>query len=158
MKQLFNAIRPFSVSRQDLDPKAEVHRGWLRLPRDTTLALVVDSTARLGYRMRLLFFATRFIVLQSTRPGISTASYANCSGVGRTSLVMSLALRRRFALGDFLAGLMKAAVLGDRTGSFTIGAWFRCGVLLDLLVRLWPIRDELAFLTALAPCRYASGT
>jgi hypothetical protein len=44
LKQLFNAIDPSPFRDKDLDPKAEEFIvGWAKdLPRDATLALVVD--------------------------------------------------------------------------------------------------------------------
>jgi hypothetical protein len=65
LKQLFNAIDPSPFRDKDLDLKAEEFIvGWAKdLPRDTTLALVVDLDRELGYRMRLLFFASDSRVL-----------------------------------------------------------------------------------------------
>ncbi len=45
--------------------------GWAKdLPGDTTLALVVDLDRELGYRMRLLFFASDSRVLRLCGKGI----------------------------------------------------------------------------------------
>src|SRR5712671_84365 len=50
LKQLFNAIDPSPFREKDLDPKAEEFIvGWAKdLPRDATLALVVDLDRKAG--------------------------------------------------------------------------------------------------------------
>jgi hypothetical protein len=50
LKQLFNAIDPSPFRDKDLDPKAEEFIvGWAKdLPRDATLALVVDLDREAG--------------------------------------------------------------------------------------------------------------
>jgi hypothetical protein len=62
LKQLFNSIDPSPFRNKDLDPKAEEFIvGWAKdLPVRQLWSWSLISTARLGYRMRLLFFATRF--------------------------------------------------------------------------------------------------
>jgi len=51
LKQLFNAIDPSPFCDKDLDPKAEEFIvGWAKeLPRDATLALVVDLDREAGF-------------------------------------------------------------------------------------------------------------
>src|SRR3984893_12081975 len=62
LKQLFNAIDPSPFRDKDLDLKAEEFIvGWAKeLPRDATLALVVDLDREAGLPTRLLCYATRF--------------------------------------------------------------------------------------------------
>jgi hypothetical protein len=54
LKQLFNAIDPSPFRDKDLDPKAEEFIvGWAKeLPRDATLALVVDLDREAGFPRR----------------------------------------------------------------------------------------------------------
>jgi len=58
LKQLFNAIDPSPFRDKDLDPKAEEFIvGWAKeLPRDATLALVVDLDREAGLPDRWLPF------------------------------------------------------------------------------------------------------
>jgi hypothetical protein len=77
LKQLFNAIDPSPFRDKDLDPKAEEFIvGWAKeLPRDATLALVVDLDPG-GRVTQRGYCATRrdSRVLQSTRSSIQAAS------------------------------------------------------------------------------------
>ena len=71
-----------------LDPKAEEFIvGWAKgLPRDATLALVVHLDREAGYRMRLLFFATRFTSSSVNAVRHIDGVCANCSGWGGPAL------------------------------------------------------------------------
>src|SRR5260370_14240537 len=61
LKQLFNSIDPSPFRNKDLDPKAEEFIvGWAKDCPVTQIWLWwLISTARLGYPMRLRFYATR---------------------------------------------------------------------------------------------------
>jgi hypothetical protein len=146
LKQLFNAIDPSPFRDKDLDPKAEEFiLGWANdLPRDATLALVVDLDREAGFPEAAVlrdaiheFFSQR---AQAYRRPLR-----ELLRVGRTSLVIGLVtLASAIALGDFLGGLMKGSRIGEIVReSFTIGGWVSMWRPLEIfLYDWWPIRDE----------------
>ena len=79
LKQLFDAIDPSPFRDRDLDPKAEEFIvGWAKdLPRDASLALVVDLDQRQAYLTKLLFCGTR----STSFSGIALKHIANGSGI-----------------------------------------------------------------------------
>src|SRR2546428_10941040 len=82
LKQLFNAIDPSPFRDKDLDPEAEefIVGGPRTCPVTQLWLWSLISTARLGYRMRLLFFATRFTSSSVNVLRHIVVACANCSG------------------------------------------------------------------------------
>ncbi len=134
LKQLFNSIDPSPFRNKDLDPKAEQFIvGWAKdLPRDATLALVVDLDREAGLPDEAAVLRDAIHEFFSQRAQAYRRRLRELLRVGRTSLVIGLvALASAIALGDFL---------GE---SFTIGGWVSMWRPLEIfLYDWWPIRDE----------------
>ncbi len=107
LKQLFNAIDPSPFRDKDLDPKAEEFIvGWAKdLPRDATLALVVDVDREAGLPDEAAVLRDAIHEFFSQRAQAYRRRQRELLRVGRTSLIIGLvALASAIALGDFLAG------------------------------------------------------
>ena len=147
LRQLFNSIDPSPFRNKDLDPKAEEFIvGWARdLPRDATLALVVDLDREAGLPDEAAVLRDAVHEFFSQRGQAFRRRLRELLRLGRTSLVIGLvALASAIALGDFLAGLMKGSRIGEivREG-FTIGGWVSMWRPLEIfLYDWWPIRAE----------------
>jgi hypothetical protein len=147
LKQLFNAIDPSPFRDKDLDPKAdEFIVGWAKdLPRDATLALVVDLDREAGLPDEAAVLRDAIHEFFSQRAQAYRRRLRELFRVGRTSLVIGLvALASAIALGDFLAALMEGSRIGAIIlESFTIGGWVSMWRPLEIfLYDWWPIRDE----------------
>jgi hypothetical protein len=147
LKQLFNAIDPSPFRDKDLDPKAdEFIVGWAKdLPRDATLALVVDLDREAGLPDEAAVLRDAIHEFFSQRAQAYRRRLRELFRVGRTSLVIGVvALASAIALGDFLAALMKGSRIGAIIReSFTIGGWVSMWRPLEIfLYDWWPIRDE----------------
>ena len=147
LKQLFNSIDPSPFRNKDLDPKAEEFIvGWAKdLPRDATLALVVDLDREAGLPDEAAILRDAIHEFFSQRAQAYRRRLRELLQVGRTSLVIGLvALASAIALGDFLAGLMKGSRIGEIVReSFTIGGWVSMWRPLEIfLYDWWPIRAE----------------
>jgi hypothetical protein len=147
LKQLFNAIDPSPFRDKDLDPKAEEFIvGWAKgLPRNATLALIVDLDREAGLPDEAAVLRDAIHEFFSQRAQAYRRRLRELFRVGRTSLVIGLvALASAIALGDFLAGLIKANRIGGIIReSFTIGGWVSMWRPLEIfLYDWWPIRDE----------------
>src|ERR1700722_6633694 len=156
LKQLFNAIDPSPFRNKDLDPKAEEFIvGWAKeLPRDATLALVVDLDREAGLPDEAAVLREAIHEFFSQRAQAYGRRLRELFRVGRTSLVIGLAaLASAIALGDFLAALMKGSRIGEIVReSLTIGGWGCMWRPLEIfLYDWWPIRNE-----AQAPARLAA--
>jgi hypothetical protein len=144
LKQLINAIDPSPFRDKDLDPKAEEFIvGWAKdLPRDATLALVVDLDREAGLpnEADLLRDAIHEVFSQAYRRRLR-----EFLRVGRTSLVIGLVtLASAIALGDFLGSLLKGSRIREIVReSFTIGGRVSMWRPLEIfLYGGWPIRNE----------------
>jgi hypothetical protein len=147
LKQLFNAIDPSPFRDKDLDPKAEEFIvGWAKdLPRDATLALVVDLDREAGLPDEAALLRDSIHEFFSQRSQAYRLRLRELLRVGRTSLIIGLiTLASAIALGDFLAGLMKGSRIGEIVReSFTIGGWVSMWRPLEIfLYDWWPIRAE----------------
>src|SRR4029079_5759277 len=147
LKQLFNAIDPSPFHDKDLDPKAEEFIvGWAKnLPRDTTLAMVVDVDREAGLPDEAAVLRDAIHEFFSQRAQAYGRRLRELFRVGRTSLVIGLvALASAIALGDFLASLMKVSRIGEIVReSLTIGGWVSMWRPLEIfLYDWWPIRQE----------------
>src|SRR5579864_8667599 len=147
LKQLFNAIDPSPFREKDLDPKAEEFIvGWAKnLPRDATLALVVDLDREAGLPDEAAVLRDAIHEFFSQRAQAYGRRLRELFRVGRTSLVIGLvALASAIALGDFLAALMKGSRIGEiARESLTIGGWVSMWRPLEnILYDWWPIRNE----------------
>src|ERR1700723_2490101 len=147
LKQLFNAIDPSPFRDKDLDPKAEEFIvGWAKdLPRDATLALVVDLDREAGLPDEAAVLRDAIHEFFSQRAQAYRRRLRELLRVGRTSLVIGLvALASAIALGDFLAALMKGSSIGEIVReSLTIGGWVSMWRPLEIfLYDWWPIRAE----------------
>jgi hypothetical protein len=147
LKQLFNAIDPSPFRDKDLDPKAEEFIvGWAKdLPRDATLALVVDLDREAGLPDEAAVLRDAIHEFFSQRAHVYRRRLREFLRVGRTSLLIGLvALASAIAAGDFLAGLMKGSRIGEIVReSFTIGGWVSMWRPLEIfLYDWWPIRAE----------------
>jgi hypothetical protein len=167
LKQLFNAIDPSPFRDKDLDPKAEEFIvGWAKeLPRDATLALVVDLDREAGLPDEATVLRDAIHEFFSQRAQAYGRRLRELFRVGRTSLVIGLvALASAIALGDFLAALMKGSRIGEIVReSLTIGGWVSMWRPLEIfLYDWWPIRDEARLSGRLAAMpvriRYANAT
>src|SRR5260370_6901185 len=127
LKQSFNSIDPSPFRNKDLDPKAEQFVvGWAKdLPRDATLALVVDLDREAGLPDEAAVLRDAIHEFFSQRAQAYRRRLRELLRVGRTSLVIGLvALASAIALGDFLAGLMKGSRIGEiLRRPFTLGGW-----------------------------------
>jgi hypothetical protein len=147
LKQLFNAIDPSPFRDKDLDPKAEDFIvGWAKdLPRDATLALVVDLDREAGLPDEAAVLRDAIHEFFKHRAQTYRQRLRELFRVGRTSLVIGLvALAAAIALGDFLAALMKGSRIGEIVReSLTIGGWVSMWRPLEVfLYDWWPIRNE----------------
>ena len=147
LKQLFNAIDPSPFRDKDLDPKAEEFIvGWAKeLPRDATLALVVDLDREAGFPDEAAVLRDAIHEFFNQRAEAYRRRLRELFRVGRTSLVIGLvALTSAIALGDFLAALMKGNRIGEIVReSLTIGGWVSMWRPLEIfLYDWWPIRSE----------------
>jgi len=167
LKQLFNAIDPSPFRDKDLDPRAEEFIvGWAKeLPRDATLALVVDLDREAGLPDEAAVLREAIHQFFSQRAQAYGRRLRELFRVGRTSLVIGLvALASAIALGDFLAALMTDSRVGEiaREG-LTIGGWVSMWRPLEIfLYDWWPLRSEVRLSERLAAMpvriRYANAT
>ncbi len=148
LKQLFDAIDPSPFRDRDLDPKAEEFIvGWAKdLPRDATLALVVDVDREAGLPEEAALLRDAIHEFFRHRAERYRQRLRELFRVGRTSLVIGLiALAAAIELGDFLATLMNM--------------WRPLEV---FLYDWWPIRNEARLSDRLAAMpvriRYMSAT
>src|SRR5579862_6863365 len=90
LKQLFNAIDPSPFRDKDLDPKAEEFIvGWAKdLPRDATLALVVDLDREAGLPDEAAVLRDAIHEFFSQRSQANRQRLRELLRVGRTSLAM----------------------------------------------------------------------
>jgi len=167
LKQLFDAIDPSPFRNRDLDPKAEEFIvGWAKdLPRDATLALVVDLDREAGLPDEAAVLRGAIHEFFRHRAERYRQRLRELLRVGRTSLVIGLiALAGAIALGDFLAALMKGSRIGEiLRESLTIGGWVSMWRPLEVfLYDWWPIRNEARLSDRLAGMpvriRYANAT
>jgi hypothetical protein len=147
LRQLFNAIDPSPFRDKDLDPKAEEFIvGWAKdLPRDTTLALVIDLDREAGLPDEAAVLRDAIHEFFSQRAHAYRRRLRELFRVGRTSLAIGLvAVASAIALGDFLAALMKGSRIGEIVReSLTIGGWVSMWRPLEIfLYEWWPIRNE----------------
>src|SRR6202158_3983955 len=147
LKQLFNAIDPSPFRDKDLDPKAEEFIvGWAKeLPRDATLALVVDLDREAGLPDEAAVLRDAIHEFFSQRAQAYGRRLRELFRVGRTSLVIGLvALASPIGLGGFVAALMEGSRIGEVVHeSLTIGGWvFLVSPLEIFLYDWWPIRSE----------------
>jgi len=147
LKQLFDAIDPSPFRDRDLDPKAEEFIvGWAKdLPRDATLALLVDLDRKAGLPDEAAVLRDAIHEFFRHRSEIYRQRLRELFRLGRTSLIIGLiALAASIALGDFLASLMKNSRIGEiLRESLTIGGWVSMWRPLEVfLYDWWPIRNE----------------
>jgi len=147
LRQLFNAIDPSPFQDKDLDPKAEEFIvGWAKdLPRDTSLALVVDLDRQAGLPDEAALLRDAIHQFFTQRAQIYRQRLRELFRVGRTSLVIGLlAVAAAIGLGDFLGNLMKGSRIGEiLRESLTIGGWVSMWRPLEVfLYDWWPIRNE----------------
>src|SRR5215471_1652458 len=147
LKHLFDAIVPSPFRDRDLDPKAEEFIvGWAKdLPRDATLALVVDIDRAAGLPDEAAVLREAIHEFFSHRAETCRQRLRELFRVGRTSLAIGLiALAGAIALGDFLATLLKGNRIGEiLRESLTIGGWVSMWRPLEVfLYDWWPIRNE----------------
>jgi hypothetical protein len=147
LKQLFNAIDPSPFRDKDLDPKAEEFIvGWAKdLPRDATLALVVDLDREAGLPDEAAILRDAIHEFFSQRAHAYRRRLRELFRLGRTSLAIGLiAVASAIALGDFVAALMKGSRIGEIVReSLTIGGWVSMWRPLEIfLYDWWPIRNE----------------
>jgi hypothetical protein len=167
LKQLFDAIDPSPFRDRDLDPKAEEFIvGWAKdLPRDTSLALVVDLDREAGLPDEAAVLRDAIHEFFRHRAETYRRRLRELFQVGRTSLLIGLiTLAAAIALGDFLAKLMKGSRIGEiLRESLTIGGWVSMWRPLEVfLYDWWPIRNEARLSDRLAAMpvriRYANAT
>lgn len=147
LKQLFNSIDPSPFRNKDLDPQAEEFIvGWAKeLPRDVTLALVVDLDRQAGLPDESAVLRDAIHEFFRQRAEAYRRRLRDLFRRGRTSLLIGLTvLAGAIALGDFLATLMKASHVGEiLRESLTIGGWVSMWRPLEVfLYDWWPIRNE----------------
>ena len=147
LRQLFNAIDPSPFQDKDLDPKAEEFIvGWAKdLPRDASLALVVDLDRQAGLPDEAALLRDAIHQFFTQRAQIYRQRLRELFRVGRTSLVIGLlAVAVAIGLGDFLGNLMKGSRIGEiLRESLTIGGWVSMWRPLEVfLYDWWPIRNE----------------
>src|SRR5215471_17462264 len=167
LKQLFDAIDPSPFRDRDLDPKAEEFIvGWAKdLPRDATLALLVDLDRKAGLPDEAAVLRDAIHEFFRHRSEIYRQRLRELFRLGRTSLIIGLiALAASIALGDFLASLMKNSRIGEiLRESLTIGGWVSMWRPLEVfLYDWWPVRNEARLSDRLAAMpvriRYANAT
>ncbi|HEX3321903.1 MAG TPA: hypothetical protein VHR84_14440 [Terriglobales bacterium] len=120
--------------------------GWAKdLPRDATLALVVDLDREAGLPDEAAVLRDAIHEFFSQRAQAYRRRLRELFRVGRTSLVIGLvALACAVALGDFLATLLKNTPTGEIIReTLTIGGWVSMWRPLEVfLYDWWPIRNE----------------
>lgn len=167
LKQLFDAIDPSPFRDRDLDPKAEEFIvGWAKdLPRDNSLALVVDLDRKAGLPDEAAVLRDAIHEFFRHRAATYRQRLRELFRVGRTSLLIGLiTLAVAIALGDFLANLMKGSRIGEiLRESLTIGGWVSMWRPLEVfLYDWWPLRNEARLSDRLAAMpvriRYANAT
>jgi hypothetical protein len=100
--------------------------GWAKeLPRDATLALVIDLDREAGLPDEAAVLCDAIHEFFTQRAQAYRRRLRELLRVGRTSLVIGLvALASAIALGDFLAALMKGSRIGEIVReSLTISGW-----------------------------------
>lgn len=132
---------------KDLDPKAEEFIvGWAKgLPRDATLALVIDLDREAGLPDEASVLRDAIHEFFNQRAHAYRRRLRELFRLGRTSLAIGLiAVASAIALGDFLAALMKGSRIGEIVReSPTIGGWVSMWRPLEIsLYDWWPIRNE----------------
>ena len=140
--------------------------GWAKdLPRDATLALVVDLDREAGLPDEAAVLRGAIHEFFRHRAERYRQRLRELLRLGRTSLVIGLvALAAAIALGDFLATLMKGSRIGEiLRESLTIGGWVSMWRPLEVfLYDWWPIRNEARLSDRLAGMpvriRYANAT
>ena len=147
LKQLFDAIDPSPFRERDLDPKAEEFIvGWAKdLPRDASLALVVDLDREVGLPNEAAVLRDAIHEFFRHRAEMYRRRLRELFRLGRTSLLIGIVvLAAAIALGDFLSKLMKGSGLGEIVReSLTIGGWVSMWRPLEVfLYDWWPIRNE----------------
>src|SRR5262249_20550106 len=147
LKQLFDAIDPSPFRDRDLDPKAEEFIvGWAKdLPKDTTLALVVDLDREAGLPDEAAVLRDAIHEFFRNRAERYRQRLRELFRLGRTSLLIGLAaLAAAIALGDFLSTLLRGSRIGEIIReSLTIGGWVSMWRPLEIfLYDWWPIRNE----------------
>src|SRR5215813_13768783 len=147
LKQLFDAIDPSPFRDRDLDPTAEEFIvGWAKdLPKDTTLALVVNLDREAGLPDEASVLRDAIHEFFRHRAERYRQRLRELFRVGRTSLAIGLAaLAAAVALGDFLAALLRGSRIGEiLRESLTIGGWVSMWRPLEVfLYDWWPIRNE----------------
>lgn len=147
LKQLFNSIDPSPFRNKDLDPQAEEFIvGWAKdLPRDVTLALVVDLDRQAGLPDEAAVLRDAIHEFFRQRAEAYRRRLRDLFRRGRTSLLIGVTvLAGAIALGDFLANLMKTSRIGEIVReSLTIGGWVSMWRPLEVfLYDWWPIRNE----------------
>ena len=167
LKQLFDAIDPSPFRDRDLDPKAEQFIvGWAKdLPRDASLALVIDLDRKAGLPDEGAVLRDAIHEFFKHRAETYRQRLRELFRVGRTSLAIGLAaLTAAIVLGDFLGTLMKGSRIGEIVReSLTIGGWVSMWRPLEVfLYDWWPIRNEAKLSDRLAVMpvriRYANAT
>jgi hypothetical protein len=148
---------------KNLDPKAEEFIvGWAKdLPRDATLALIVDLDREAGLPDEAAVFGDAIREFFSQRAQAYRRRLRELLRVGPTSIVIGLAtLATAIAVGDFLAGLLKGSRIGEIIReSFAIGGWVSMWRPVEIfLYEWWAIRDETRLSDRLAAMPCASGT
>jgi hypothetical protein len=167
LRQLFDAIDPSPFRDRDLDPKAEEFIvGWAKeLPRDATLALVVDLDREAGLSDEAAVLRDAIHEFFRHRAQVYRQRLRELFRRGRTSLMIGLVvLASAIALGDFLARALKESRIGEIVReSLTIGGWVSMWRPLEVfLYDWWPIRNEARLSDRLAAMpvriRYANAT
>lgn len=167
LKQLFDAIDPSPFRDRDLDPKAEQFIvDWAKdLPRDASLALVIDLDRKAGLPDEAAVLRDAIHEFFRHRAQTYRQRLRELFRVGRTSLAIGLtALTAAIVLGDFLGTLMKGSRIGEIVReSLTIGGWVSMWRPLEVfLYDWWPIRNEARLSDRLAAMpvriRYANAT
>jgi hypothetical protein len=147
LRQLFNSIDPSPFRNRDLDPGAEEFIvGWAKdLPRDASLALVVDLDRQAGLPDEAAVLRDAIHEFFNQRAEAYRRRLRELFRRGRTSLLIGLTvLAAAIALGDFLANLLKTSRIGEiLRESLTIGGWVSMWRPLEVfLYDWWPIRNE----------------
>lgn len=167
LRQLFDAIDPSPFRDRDLDPKAEEFIvGWAKeLPRDSTLALVVDLDREAGLPDEAAVLRDAIHEFFRHRAEVYRQRLRELFRRGRTSLMIGLiVLASAIALGDFLARVLKESRIGEiLRESLTIGGWVSMWRPLEVfLYDWWPLRNEARLSDRLAAMpvriRYANAT
>ena len=154
--------RSFSFRNKDLDPKAEEFIvGWAKeLPRDATLALVIDLDREAGLADEAAVLREaihEFFSQRAQAYGRRLRELFRCGPDQPCDWARSFSVA--IVLGDFLAALMKGSRIGEIVReSLTSVAGSLCGVLLRFSYTTggqFAMRRD--FPTGLRRCQYASG-